>query len=340
MFSNFQISRKEINLGGSNNVENYIAGAPGLYTVNFVIPKDRLNKLLDIELSPDASERISLRLLIMANCSSPGTDATAKWNKITGDTYKEVIEQLGEWTYAMSYIYKEDSGDDVANIYKNKKQNAPMFGTISVPVSQEALYYSRTDNRVYLGDMYLLRAIAKVRVIDNILNKDTEGYPKITGAEFLSSQDMACQLPWDAVNYQNGSQVHTPKIASPDNALQLSTAHVFKLGYIPDSWAVTATGDKNGSTWIGYVPEQKIGSVNNDVNQGMPVYRVHVALKKNADGTEEIRTYDVPMTGYNNQTLDFGDNILRNHIYTLAVTEVGLNLEARQHAFYRAPLYL
>lgn len=324
---------KNINLGQSTNPEVYIAGAPGSYTVNFTITKGRLNELLDFELNPGASEKISLRVLLLANCSSPGTNAQAKWNQITGTTYKAVIDQLGAWTYAMSYIYNKEGGDEAVNIYKNQKQNAPMFGTIRVPVTQEALYYSRPDNRVYMGEMELLRAIAKVRVVDNIQNKDADGYPKIIGAVFLGSQSSARQLPYDAINYMNGNQVHIPNIGEPDRELKLSNdikdPENFKLGTIPDGWSMTSPDDKKGGTWIGYVPEQKIGNINNDVSQGMPVFHVTVALQKNADGGEEIKPYDIPMTSYNGQTFDFGNNILRNHIYTLSVDEVEVGIEAR-----------
>lgn len=320
---------KDTKFGASTDIENSIYGAPGLYTVNMTIAKSRLNDLLKIELKPDGEEKIMFRILILANCSSPGTDAQAKWNQINGETYAAVIGQLKEWTYAMSYIYNDKyTGDDAAVIYSNSKKNAPMFGTIQVAVTQEALYYSRTDDRVYMGEMYLLRAIAKVRVVDNIQNKDINGYPKIIGAEFIGSQSAACQLPDNAINYQNGNQVHTPNIVEPNKELTVNGATVYKLGKIPDSWSMTAPQDRTGSTWIGYVPEQKIDYINNDVSQGMPIIRVYVALQKNADGKDETKAYDVPMTGYNGVMFNFGQNILRNHIYTLSVNEVALGAEA------------
>lgn len=320
---------KNPDFGSSQDVENSIYGAPGLYTVNMVIAKSELNELLDFELNPDSQDKIMFRILVLANCSSPGTNALAKWNQINGTTYKKVIEQLNDWTYAMSYIYNVNySGEDAAGIYSNQKKHAPMFGSLQVSVTQEALYYSRTDNRVFMGEMELLRAISKVRVIDNIQNKGADGYPKIIGAEFIGSQSLAYQLPPDASTYQNGSQVHTPRIAQPDSELTLNGATIYKLGYIPDAWSITEPEQRKGLTWIGYVPEQKIGNINNDINQGMPVFRITVAIEKNADGSERTEQYQVPMTRYKDTLFTFGDNILRNHIYTLSVNEVAIGAEA------------
>lgn len=316
---------KNTNLGQSSNPDIYIAGAPGSYTVNFTIAKSRLNDLLNIKLSPGAQEKISLRVLMLANCSSPGTDAQTKWNQINGSTYSAVIQQLSDWTFAMSYIYDGTGGPGAANIY-NKKQ-APMFGTMKVDVTQDALYYSRFDNRVYMGEMEMLRAIAKVRVVDNIQNKDIDGYPKILSAQFIGSQSTVKQLPKGAADYVNGTQVHEPNIAEPDKELTLNGATEYNLGTIPDSWSMTTSENRKGATWIGYVPEQKIDNINNDVNQGMPAIRLQIALSVNAAGVEETKQYDIPMTGYKGQIFNFGDNILRNHVYTLSVDEVAVGTE-------------
>ncbi len=78
--------------------------------------------------------------------------------------------------------------------------------------------------------------------------------------------------------------------------------------------------------FIGFVPEQKIGHPNNNFELGMPVYRVTIDNRK-ADGTLESLIYDVPMTSYNGLNFSFGQNILRNHIYTLSVNGFGTLLD-------------
>lgn len=313
---------KTLDLGSSNDIDNFIIGAPGFYTVNVVIDKARLNDLLGVELHPDNDDKISFRMLLCANCSTSETS----WAAINGQTYSDVISQLSAWTYAMSNIYNP-AGSDAAGIYTNTKKNAPMFGTKAFSVSQADLYNSRPDRLVYLGEMDLLRSIAKVRVVDNIQNKGAEGYPKIISAEFIGSQDHARQLPADALTYEDGQQVHTPNLASPDKPLSIADSYTYRLGTIPDNWSLTEpdAAKMTGTTWIGYVPEQKIGNLNNNVAEGMPIFRITVALQRNDDGSDETKSYDVPMTDYP----AFGTAILRNHIYSLSVDEVGLGNDAR-----------
>lgn len=303
----------------SSNQQMDLVGSPGAYTVNMTIRKTQLSDLLGWEINPEGAEDITFRILILANCSSPGTNAQAKWNEINGTNYKEVINQLETWRFAMSYIYNsEEEGDEAVKLYNKGKKNIPMFGTNQFTVTQESLYYSRYESRVHLGKIDMLRALAKVRVVDNIRNKDAGGYPKIVGASFTGSQDQVCQLPKDAAGYTNGTQVHSPNIAYPDNTLSLETPHTFKMGVIPDAWTNIAANARKGDVRIGYVPEQKIGYINNNAATGaMPFFHIKVEL---SDHT--FKEYDVDMKSFNNQTFEFGENILRNHIYTLSVNEV------------------
>lgn len=308
---------KMINLGVSTDYDNSILGANGRYTVNLTIRRSQFKAQTGIDISPDGTEDINFRILLLANCSSPGTSAVAKWNQITGTTFKTVIEQLSAWRFAMGYIYNTTpAGGSVTDIYN--KKCAPMFGTCVYTVGQPALYSSRPDDRLYLGSMDLLRAIAKVRVIDNISNKGADGYPRVSGAVFISSQTDACQLPYNALTYQNGTQVHTPNIAAPGNELKIEGASYYMLGSIPDTWTITPAAERKGGTWIGYVPEQRIAGVTGQSVSGMPVIRVSVEMD-----AETSAEYDVPMTGYKNTEFDFGDAILRNHVYSLSVDRVG-----------------
>lgn len=309
-----------------------VIGSPGSYTVSMRMDREEFHGKIDYQIREDGEDNVEFRILVLANCSSPGTDAMAKWNKITGQTYTEVIEQLKEWKYAMSYLYNSDyKGDDAARLYSNRKHNIPMFGTDKFSVTQKALYNSREDDRVYMGDISLLRALAKVRVVDNIQNKEN-GFPMIIGAEFIGSQDMACQLPYNAADYEDGKQVHTPNIAQevqlpPTNA----DSYTFRLGTI-DSWAdMTPPDQKKGVTRIAYIPEQKVVNPNNDIAQGYPIFRVTVAFKMNADGSYDQRSYNVPMGGiYNGQSIFADINaILRNHIYTLSVDQVNVGTPAQ-----------
>lgn len=321
---------KTITIGSSTNPDMMIMGSPGAYTVTMVFKRDELHTVLGMELTEEGTQNIQFRILILANCSSPGTSATAKWNKITGKTYADVITQLEEWNYAMNYLYNINyTGDDALGIYSNRKHNIPMFGTNVFSASQAAVINSGPDNRLFLGEIDLLRSLAKVRVVDNIENKDADGFPKIIGVEFVGSQAQARQLPAKAENYVNGNQVHKPNIYDPDANLNPENPPIYRLGTIDSYVDMTPSASRKGVTRIGYVPEQNIGLINNSESYGRPMFRIKVRLKK-GDDDSDVHTYEVPMTGiYGGQPIDkFGTYVLRNHIYTLSVNYVAQDTPA------------
>lgn len=314
---------KNTNLLSTINTDVYIDGAPGAYNVSLTILRTRLHEILfgedsDGSINPNGTEKVLFRVLLVANSTSPGTDAQGKWNQITGTTFSEVIEQFKQWHYAMAYLYNElYEGNDLIELYSNKKKNIPMFGTNNFTVTQKALYYSRPEDQVFLGEMDLLRALAKVRVVDNISDKNVGGYPKISSCEFLGTQSEARQLPDNVNIYQNGQQVHSPNIFEPDKELNLEGHITYRLGIMPESMTTVPADQRKGSVFVGYVPEQTIGYINILEGTGMPVFRITVEMSAN-----EKVSYDVPMTGYGSNTFDFGDYILRNHIYTLSVDKI------------------
>lgn len=313
---------KITDIGKSNDPFMSIIGAPGAYTINMVFKREKFHEILGVEaLNPASSERVLFRILVLANCTSPGTNALAKWNLLTGTTYNEVITQVNavNWHYALSYLYNADTkATEASAIWTNRKKHIPMIGTNTFKVSQESLYNSRPEDRVFLGELDMLRALAKVRIVDNIKNKDASGYPKIISTEIAGTQDMVCQLPANAASYINGNQVHEPNIANPDNSFNSQSPISYRLGIIPASINMTPANERKGETFIGYLPEQKIDHLNNNVAEGTPQFRITVAM----DEELKLREYTVPMTGYAGKKFEFGDYILRNHIYTLSVESV------------------
>lgn len=325
---------KNTDIASSTDPTTMITGSPGAYTVTVKIAKEDLERVLGRPVEPGSSKAVNFRFVIFANCYSPVTGGNpsggGNLGLLTGITYGEVIDQASKWGFDMEEIYSpsENTDSSIDGLFKG---NIPMFGTNSFSVTEGALYASRPDERIYLGEIDLLRALAKVRVADNIGDKDLLGFPRIERVEILSSQSHARQLPDDAVNYRNGTQVHTPNIFDVNAGLLTGDATEYWMGYIPKGWESPEV--EGVKTRIAYIPEQKIGNADGNINNGLPCFRITVGLKGKvndlgiieATDTEE---YDVPMTGYDGKNFEFGDNILRNHIYTLSVNQVNVGVPA------------
>ncbi len=313
---------KTNDFSSANDTMVYINGTYGLYDVDMTIPKQQLGRIIfgeDSEemLDPNSTENVVFRILLVANAfasSETEEERKAKWEEVDGTIFKEVIDQLERWSCPMSAIYNAGyAGDDLTGFYTMDPM--PMFGTNMSVVSQRELYYSRPENRVNLEDIDMLRSLAKVRVIDNITGKNEEGYPRVESVRFIGSQTDVMVLPAGAVNYVNGKQVHAPRIAEPDKVLNMLDAPVYKLGVVPAGLTGIPAEERKGAVMMAYVPEQEIGPVNNDVaGEGMPVFRITVNF-----GTGLTNEYDIPMTHYGENNFHFGNNILRNHVYTLSV---------------------
>ena len=311
-----------------NDTAVYINGSYGAYDVDLTIPKKQLDSIIFGEgseemMDPNGTENIAFRILIVANAypaSASEDDRKSKWEAVDGTTFRQVIEGMEEWSCPMTDIYDSKyAGDEVTGFYRGGSM--PMYGSNIFVTTQKALYYSRPEARVYLGDIDMLRSLAKVRVVDNIASKNEQGYPKVAGVQFIGSQTQTMILPHNALYYKNGTQIHTPNMYEEDLSLSLTGAPVYKLGIVPEAWTTDIpAASRKGNVMAAYVPEQEIGPLNNNVDEnGMPVFRIIVDF-----GLGLTQVYDVPMTAYGDQTFQFGANILRNHIYTLSVNAVSM----------------
>lgn len=313
---------KLTNIGTSTNPQMMITGSPGAYTITMSLNKNDFSEKLRYEVTPDGERQIQFRVLILANCN------VANLGNITADTFSGVIDQAKAFSFAMSNLYNNNEGDSgVTGLYKG---NIPMFGTNVFQVREIDLWSSKAEERIYLGEVDMLRALAKVRVVDNIQNKNDEGYPKITQVEFIGSQGTAFSLPTDAVNYINGNQVHTPNIYNTEVSFNGDfNKYTYKLGTIAEGWDMTPADNRKGQTRIGYVPEQTITYLNGNVAEGFPIIKITAAIRKDPSGNDEIKEYNIPMKGkYEDQEFNFGNQILRNHIYTLSVNKIAVGTPA------------
>lgn len=309
-----------------------ITGSEGSYIVNLTILRSQLKEALGIDVDPNSDKNISFRMLMLANSAT----AAHSWSSVTATTFSGIIGELNNWSFPMTDLYPAPGtatspagdvypADDIRSLYG--KKHIPMFGTNTFMVSQDQLYYSRPDNRIYLGELSLLRSLAKVRVVDNIQEKDVDGYPKIVAASIFGTQPSARFLPAEAESYENGTQVHTPNIAS-NVAISIANQEKYPMGTIPDSWIEPSVA-KTGNVRIGFIPEQQINWADRDLSKGLPYFHITIATLLDEDGIDVLEDYDIPMVNFykDEQNPGFGTNILRNHIYTLSINAVNANLD-------------
>ncbi len=300
-----------------------VTGAEGYYTVNTKITNEEMLECLNTTIDPNNESNVIFRVLMLANCMTANPSATPGWARITATTFSTVLDQLNQWYFPMGAVYDSGyTGTDAEGLFPASKHYIPMFGTAVSSIDQAALYESRPDRIIILQEVYMLRSFAKVRVVDNILVKDKDGYPRVLSASITSAQDAARLIPADAVNYQNGNQVHTPNPVKPGIINNVNEAFNYRLGTIPGWMSITPQSERKGDLFIGFIPEQVIDKENNtDESPSLPILNLNVAVSPT-----DVRQYSVSMAGYHDQPFKFGNSILRNHIYTLSVEQVGVTL--------------
>lgn len=301
---------KMTDISASHNPNSMVTGSYGAYTVTSVIPRESMEKLLGHPLSASSSEPVVFRIVILANSgadyqslAADPTEVGTNLENVT--TYEAFMKRAGALLFNLNDIHNPVEGDSGVNgLYKGA---IPMFGMGTFTTNEELLYASRTEERIWLGDVFMLRALAKIRVIDNAPT-DSEGFPYVKAVTVRSVTDRGYQLPEGADTYSNGEQVHAIRYAAvPEEQASANTE--FRLGYLTKS-----TPDAK-LLRFGYLPEQEIG-------EGGPVICVTAQLN-----AETEKTYEIPMTGYNGSTFDFG-SIMRNHIYTLSIEKITVDTPA------------
>ena len=302
---------KVTDIAGSTDPNQMITGSNGAYTITTLIPKENLERILGHEITANSRESVTFRVVLLANTqfsegvdynSLAPADPVSAGESESPTTFGEFIENAKKLNADLNNIFNFNEGDSgVGGLYKGI---IPMFGMTIYTTNEELLYKSRPEERIYMGDIFMLRSLAKIRVIDNA-PKDDDGYPFISSVEVVGRTNMFTQLPANASSYINGLQVHEI------NALDASgtaASRTYKLGYLNES---------NKATRFGYLPEQTIA-------YELPEIRISAQLDANRS-----EVYTVPMSGNSDYpALDFGDAILRNHIYTLSVNNITVGIPA------------
>lgn len=231
-------------------------------------------------------------LMVLANWPSEALDAVA-------GRYTTIAElQALVATFAMP----DDFFPELS------KTAIPMYGLLPCRVSQDALSSSTATSPVNVGDVYMLRCLAKVEVIDETEIKDADGYPRIESVSLTGWNRNAMLIPAD---FQNGVQVTAPTFPDAPGLVTDGTQRVFKtMSYTTDTTVPPGTTYTfNGFTT--YIPEVEVAGLK---------FTMEVSFDAS---TKETRTLTVPVEG-----IPWGTNILRNHIYRIsAVVNPNLDIQ-------------
>lgn len=237
---------------------------------------------------------VRFRIMVLANWPQEALDAVAGCT-----TVAEVEAARASWTMADDWMPAPPlAGPDGGS-------GIPMYGLADFAVTTDDLRKSDENNPTPLaGQIDLLRALAKLEVIDAIDDRGTDNGTRLTRVEMIRGGYVreALLVP-DA--FANGKQVTAPTLpANPSTGGE----RTFEKNLWTDG---TATRDR----WTTYLPEMAF--------PGTEALRIEVEIS--ADYGGGTQTYELPIPNAQNV---WEGRFLRNHIYRLEVhsvsREVGL----------------
>lgn len=259
------------------------------------------------------SSTVGLRVVVIANQHTDkyGQTNPGKYPAVAAGT--SYIEAMSAISDAMGQYTIPENWNPGNTYEQNLPRYIPMFGQADVTVNALELYHSESWQTVSLSDIWMLRAMTKVEINDNIDRKEAtdDRYPQIVSARLAYRYTSGWLMPAGYSDYVNGTQVESPNLGASGVPVTKEMTMVRGTYY----------GDSEQGRRVrfmrGYCPEQTIES-------GYP--NVEITIKPSANATEaEYSTYTVPLSGYNGSVFNWGtgDRMLRNHIYRISVNSVG-----------------
>lgn len=179
----------------------------------------------------------------------------------------------------------------------------PMFGIGTGRLSDAR---KELDGCLHLTcDIPMLRALAKVEVIDNIPQSNIS----VSSVSLSTHNTNGRYIPNIAENPNwNKNNIQVVKPSLPDN-----------VGISTQNLTFVKITENNTDKWVAYIPEMNLTS--GAVKDNMPTLNINVATTK--DNSTSSSTYAMPLGEYlngvfNNTYFD----ILRNHIYRYTIASV------------------
>lgn len=318
LYANYDINH-------STDPYTMITGSGGSYNVTVTLPTPTFEKILGRSLDPESNEAVNFRIVLLANSTGGYGSGITNYEKIEAipaeTTYGEVIA-ASEKIYMESSSIHEASFDNLGDTSDGViKGYIPMYGNIFTPVTEKDLCSSRPFDGIFLGNVFMLRSFAKVRIHDNIREKKDE-FPRLHSAILTYTTPNAYMLPADAASYLNGTQVH---------AMRECKENSWNIAYGGETSLQLPFISGKRKILIGYLPEQTIGTEMPNLEIRIQISPFDAAesvtggdrLTYKPNGQEDLekhtRKFIVPMSGYKGTAFTWGSQILRNHIYDLNV---------------------
>ena len=275
----------------ADNLDVTYVGGMGVYDIHITVSEETMNKFFGDAYDINSKTPVYFRVMAIANSNASQAATTPK--EITGTDFSGMMTSANALTYALP-----DNGYAL-----------PMYGL--GPWQTTTLYElsdSRPEEPTSLGSVTLLRAVSKVRIADEIPRQPGNEYPRIASVTFTYDSESGYVLPANAETYADGTQVHEVNIPT-DQPTESRT-----IDLVSDMETVNnGVSTQSEPVFYGYCPEQTITG-NAPPYTGTPSFKI--TIKKSDTESEE---YNVPMAGYKDKPFTWGNTLLRNHIYTLAI---------------------
>lgn len=282
-----------------------MTGSIGDYTISLTLPSTLVEQVLGTNgtfapLSPTGSRTMKLTVAMLANIGG------SSQNHSDYEQFAGLQAALGADDYAAASKLSDFTAiaEELRYVASTSATqiHIPMYGISSFTLSESDMYYSRPDSRIELGDISMLRAMMKMRVVDNIENKTDDGYPKVTSATLYYRAVNGFVTPEDPAGYTNGTQIHADRVIAPQDGEAANTLPL-RAGTVVEN------------SFVGCAPPQTITS-----------FAPSMAIYVQRDAASTPQRFDVDITperfpGIAAATM-WGAIMLRNHVYTLSVVKV------------------
>lgn len=249
----------------------------------------------------NADGSYEFQIMVLANWQSlGGSDCYDKFALTPGKTFIDDIVALArEYCWSLS-------AKDGWRPFEDGNKGIPMFGLGSISVTADQVSASRPDNPIQVGEISLLRAMAKIEIIDNIAQDYYDYRPEITASSIAGHLSTGTLVP--DLDANPGWNVENTQVVSPTEPANPLKANM------PLKFFVAGKNANGHDVYTAYVAEQNL-------KQLTATSRPAVSLTISIEGN--LVNYNVQLSEYKNgnPSVPF-ESILRNHIYSFEIVRV------------------